>query len=211
MFAFYPHHSPIVGFSLDHAFHYSSASIDLLSGWSAIDYNTCFTATELRHYRCAKIVHMKAYTQAHTQTSPTHCFFLLFLLPFLAFISLTLQNVLQHMVLFLHSPHLHCQCFSVFIGILISSARPKDIHPHVKFHNQCFGTDCLKRRAGRAWHYEKIATQRVFPWKECLRINPLTLVHAFQFVCVRVWLKERQYVERLSSTKPWIYVFMLTW
>lgn len=76
--------------SLDHAFHYSAASIDLLSGWSAIDYNTCSSATELWRYCCAKIVHINTRTWAHTvplSSSP---------LLLLASISYPLQNIWQY-------------------------------------------------------------------------------------------------------------------
>lgn len=37
-----------------------AASIDLLSGWSAIDYSTCSSATELGCYCCAEILHINS-------------------------------------------------------------------------------------------------------------------------------------------------------
>lgn len=43
-----------------------AASIDLLSGWSAIDYNTCSSATELGCYRCAEI--LPIISQTHHST-----------------------------------------------------------------------------------------------------------------------------------------------
>lgn len=63
-----------LGFSFDHAFHYCAASIDLVSGWSAIDYNTCSSATELRHYHCAKISHVHRHfsTSSTSKHSPGH-------------------------------------------------------------------------------------------------------------------------------------------
>lgn len=70
--------------SLDHAFHYSAASIDLLSGWSAIDHNACSSATELRRCCCAR----KSYIQTRGWSLKTHCalrlllLFFFFLTPF---------------------------------------------------------------------------------------------------------------------------------
>lgn len=80
--------------SLDHAFHYSAASIDLLSGWSAIDHNACSSATELRRCCCAR----KLYIQTRGWSLKTHCalrLLLLFFFFWLHFISLqTFGNTL---------------------------------------------------------------------------------------------------------------------
>lgn len=60
--------SRLLCFSPYHGFHYSAASIDLLCGWSAIDYNACSTATEYRHHCRTNII----LYSTHTPMSLTH-------------------------------------------------------------------------------------------------------------------------------------------
>lgn len=123
--------------SLDHAFHYSAASIDLLSGWSAIDYNTCFSATELRRYCCAKIGHINTRTSAHTFPLSSFSSAFFFLPPFQIHFK-TFGNALGPFFIFSSSP------LTLHLGIHrhIDSALPQDICLHVQFLSHCFGTDC---------------------------------------------------------------------
>lgn len=125
-------------FPIDRAFHYSAASIDLLSGWRAIDYNTCSSATELSHNHCAK-----SYT--HTLISPHQ----------------SCKRTLvwtRRLHISLHPSHIHFKTlgntqFPLFYLLISIATLLLGIHQHINFiyiskhirlhvqvFNCCFGT-----------------------------------------------------------------------
>lgn len=156
--------------SLDHAFHYSAASIDLLSGWSAIDHNACSSATELRRCCCAR----KSYIQTRGWSLKTHCALrLLLLFFFFDSISYHFKPLATHCLCSLASPHAHWVCISAFIGKLIGSALPKDMSscaiPQPSFWNwlpwrRVSWRDLTSGENRNLYRY-------FFLGKECLRIN----------------------------------------
>lgn len=185
-------HSPIPSASpFDHAFHYSAASIDLLSGWSAIDYNTCSTATELRQCCWAKIVH----AHEHPLISQTHHSSLCFLcfLPLSHIHFKTFGNTLHPHFIFSSSPltphlsiHRHIDC----LGTAISSCAI----PQPQFWNWLLESEW----AGRAWHQKNSCSSSY--WEFFLLQNkPLRCVSPCEFVCVRVFRGEEICWEPLIS------------
>lgn len=157
--------------SLDRAFHYSAASIDLLSGWSVIDHYVCSSVTELRRCCCAR----KSYIQTHGLSLKTRFASSLLLLLFFFFdsISYHFKPMATHFLCSLASPHPHWVCISAFIGKLIGSALAKDMSscaiPQPLFWNwlpwrSVSWRDLTSGENRNLYRY-------FFPGKECLRIN----------------------------------------
>lgn len=116
----------------DHAFHYRAASIDLLAGWSAIDYSTCFSAAELR---CAKLAHAK------THTDPSNTPFLFSLLFFFAPISGRVRSFgISLNAFFTSSSSPSASWYSWRYRLVLHY--PKTLLCVCKYLDDCFGADC---------------------------------------------------------------------